>query len=72
MVHVCSTRIVYNLNLLFFLFTKKKVEGSRRGSKKGSRKGEGCPEGGSRYCLHLCHYCDSEIMELKDYQNSVD
>ena len=30
------------------------------------------PEGGSRYCLHLCHYCNSEIMELKDYQNSVD
>ena len=47
---VCSTRIVFDLNLLFLL-TKKKVEGSRRGSRKGSRKGEECPEGGSRYCL---------------------
>ena len=43
---VCSTHIVFDLNLLFLLFTKKEVEGSRRGSRKGSRKGEGVQKEG--------------------------
>ena len=48
---VCSTGIVYHVNLfLFFVFTEK-IEGSRRGSRRGSRKVSRRREGGGAQVL---------------------